>query len=97
MRVSFTGLFRYADGTDLLLMLVGTVAALSKGLSQPLMAFIFGDVIDAFGGATTDNVLQRVKKVSLDHEHLSLSVNFQNSSACSRHTHISFILVTGPA
>jgi hypothetical protein len=45
-------------------MLVGTVAALANGMSQPLMTVVFGDVIDAFGGATTANVLHRVNKVS---------------------------------
>jgi ATP-binding cassette subfamily B (MDR/TAP) protein 1 len=63
-RVSFTGMFRYADGTDLLLMLVGTLAALGNGVSQPLMTVIFGDLIDAFGAATNNNVLDRVNKVS---------------------------------
>jgi ATP-binding cassette, subfamily B (MDR/TAP), member 1 len=63
-RVSFTGMFRYADRTDLLLMLVGTLAALANGVSQPLMTVIFGDMIDAFGGATSGNVLHRVNKVS---------------------------------
>uniref|UniRef100_A0A453FA98 ABC transporter B family member 4 n=1 Tax=Aegilops tauschii subsp. strangulata TaxID=200361 RepID=A0A453FA98_AEGTS len=61
-RVSFTGMFRYADRTDQLLMLVGTLAALANGVSQPLMTVIFGDMIDAFGGATSDNVLHRVNK-----------------------------------
>ncbi|VAH24306.1 unnamed protein product [Triticum turgidum subsp. durum] len=44
-KVSFTGLFRHADGKDL-----------------PLMTVIFGDVVDAFGGATDANVLHRVNK-----------------------------------
>uniref|UniRef100_A0ACD5VHV0 Uncharacterized protein n=1 Tax=Avena sativa TaxID=4498 RepID=A0ACD5VHV0_AVESA len=55
-------MFRYADGTDLLLMLVGTVAALGSGVTQPLMTIIFGDVIEAYGSATMDNVLHRVNK-----------------------------------
>jgi ATP-binding cassette, subfamily B (MDR/TAP), member 1 len=63
-KVSFTGLFRYADGTDMLLMLVGTVAAMANGVTQPLMTVIFGQVINAFGGATSDDVLSRVNKVS---------------------------------
>lgn len=64
-KVSFTGLFRYADGTDLLLMAVGTVAALTNGVSQPLMTVIFGQVINAFGEATNGDVLHRVNQVSL--------------------------------
>ncbi|KQK09335.1 ABC transporter B family member 4 isoform X2 [Brachypodium distachyon] len=71
-KVSFAGLFRYADGTDLLLMLVGTVAALANGVSQPLMTVIFGDVIDAFGGATTANVLSRVNKAVLSFVYLGI-------------------------
>uniref|UniRef100_A0ACD5VKI2 Uncharacterized protein n=1 Tax=Avena sativa TaxID=4498 RepID=A0ACD5VKI2_AVESA len=69
-RVSFTGMFRYADRTDLLLMLVGTVAAVGNGVSQPLMTVIFGDLIDAFGGATTGNVLHRVNKAVLSFVYL---------------------------
>ena len=69
-RVSFTGLFRYADGTDILLMLLGTVGALANGVTQPVMTVIFGQVINAFGGSVaTGDVLHRVNKVSLP-EHL---------------------------
>jgi ATP-binding cassette subfamily B (MDR/TAP) protein 1 len=65
-RVSFTGLFRYADGTDVMLMLLGTVGALANGVTQPIMTLIFGQVIDAFGGSVAmGDVLQRVNKVSL--------------------------------
>ncbi|CAM0948572.1 unnamed protein product [Alopecurus aequalis] len=71
-RVSFTGLFRYADRTDLLLMLVGTVAALANGVSQPLVTVIFGDIIDDFGGATTDNVLHHVNKAVLSFVYLGI-------------------------
>jgi ATP-binding cassette subfamily B (MDR/TAP) protein 1 len=64
-KVSFTGLFRYADGTDVLLMILGTVGALANGVTQPIMTLIFGQVIDAFGGAVgLDDVLRRVNKVS---------------------------------
>jgi hypothetical protein len=68
-KVSFTGLFRYADSTDVLLMLVGTVAAMANGVSQPLMTVIFGQVINAFGEATNNNVLSRVNEVGLQMLH----------------------------
>ena len=69
-RVPFTALFRYADGTDVLLMLLGTVGALANGVTQPIMTVIFGQVINAFGGSVdTGDVLQRVNKVSLP-EHI---------------------------
>ncbi|KQK09336.1 ABC transporter B family member 4 [Brachypodium distachyon] len=70
-KVPFTGLFRYADGTDLLLMLMGTLGALANGVSQPVMIIIFGDLVDAFGGATTANdVLNRVNKSVLSFVYL---------------------------
>ena len=69
-RVPFTALFRYADGTDVLLMLLGTAGALANGVTQPIMTVIFGQVINAFGGSVdTGDVLQRVNKVSLP-EHI---------------------------
>ncbi|KAL6840495.1 hypothetical protein ACP4OV_030305 [Aristida adscensionis] len=64
-KVPFAELFRYADGKDVLLMLVGTAAALANGTAQPLMTVIFGQLINAFGGATADTVLARVNKAVL--------------------------------
>uniref|UniRef100_A0A0E0FRQ0 MDR-like ABC transporter n=1 Tax=Oryza nivara TaxID=4536 RepID=A0A0E0FRQ0_ORYNI len=72
-KVSFTGLFRYADGTDLLLMAVGTVAALANGVSQPLMTVIFGQVINAFGEATNGDVLHRVNQAVLNFVYLGIA------------------------
>ncbi|KAF8696114.1 hypothetical protein HU200_037004 [Digitaria exilis] len=73
-KVSFTGLFRYADGTDVLLMLLGTVGALANGVSQPIMTIIFGQVIDAFGGAVAmDDVLHRVNKAVLNFVYLGIA------------------------
>ncbi|XBI51011.1 hypothetical protein VPH35_033596 [Triticum aestivum] len=66
------GLFRHADGKDQLLMLVGTVAALANGMTTPLMTVFFGDVLDAFGGATDANVLQRVNKAVLNFVYLGI-------------------------
>ncbi|KAF7012919.1 hypothetical protein CFC21_027064 [Triticum aestivum] len=71
-KVSFMGLFRHADGKDQLLMLVGTVAALANGMTTPLMTVFFGDVLDAFGGATDANVLQRVNKAVLNFVYLGI-------------------------
>ncbi|GJM93457.1 hypothetical protein PR202_ga10015 [Eleusine coracana subsp. coracana] len=71
-KVSFTGLFRYADGTDVLLMVIGTVAALANGVSQPLMTLIFGQMINAFGEATSDNVLRRVNDAVLNFVYLGI-------------------------
>lgn len=56
-------LFKNADVTDVVLMLVGTVAAVASGMSQVVMAIIFGRMVDAFGGATPSTILPRVNKV----------------------------------
>jgi ATP-binding cassette subfamily B (MDR/TAP) protein 1 len=73
--VRFVWLFRYADGKDVLLMLVGTVAALGNGFALPLTTIIFGQLIDAYGGATTETILDRVIKVA----HIRL---------CRQHIHL---------
>nr|CAB3473241.1 unnamed protein product [Digitaria exilis] len=63
-RVPLYRLFVFADRTDAALMAVGALAAVANGMAQPLMTFIFGDVIDAFGSAVSSNdVLHRVVKV----------------------------------
>ncbi|RLN22263.1 ABC transporter B family member 4-like [Panicum miliaceum] len=73
-RVSFTGLFRYADGTDVLLMLLGTLGALANGVTQPIMTVIFGQVTDAFGGSVAvGDVLHRVNKAVLNFVYLGIA------------------------
>ncbi|KAJ1284937.1 hypothetical protein BS78_03G243600 [Paspalum vaginatum] len=73
-KVSFTGLFRYADGTDVLLMLLGTVGSLANGVTQPIMTVIFGQVINAFGDAADlSDVLPRVNKAVLNFVYLGIA------------------------
>lgn len=62
-KVPFHGLFMYADSTDVVLMLAGMVGALANGMSMVVMSVIFGQMVNAFGGATQDNVVHRVSKV----------------------------------
>lgn len=63
-RVPLHRLFAFADRVDAALMAVGALMAVANGMAQPLMTFIFGDVIDAFGSAGSSNdVLHRVVKV----------------------------------
>lgn len=64
-KVPLYKLFAFADGFDVAMMVVGAVAAMANGMSQPMMTFIFGDVIDAFGGGTETNVLHRVTKACI--------------------------------
>ncbi|KAL7696249.1 p-glycoprotein (MDR1) [Lotmaria passim] len=44
--VSFLGIFRYADRTDKILMIVGTVCAVVCGGGLPAFAFVFGRIMD---------------------------------------------------
>uniref|UniRef100_A0A453FYL4 ABC transmembrane type-1 domain-containing protein n=1 Tax=Aegilops tauschii subsp. strangulata TaxID=200361 RepID=A0A453FYL4_AEGTS len=63
-RVPLYRMFAFADRTDSALMAVGAATAVANGMAQPLMTFIFGDVIDAFGSAASSrDVLHRVTKV----------------------------------
>jgi ATP-binding cassette subfamily B (MDR/TAP) protein 1 len=63
-KVSLLGMFRYADRLDILLMAVGTVAAVANGVAEPLVSLLFGKVIDSFGDSTVQNILRSVSKVS---------------------------------
>lgn len=77
-RVPLYRLFAFADRTDALLMGVGAIAAVANGMAQPVMTFIFGQVIDAFGSsASHDDMLHRVVKVPpFIHTVASSSINF---------------------
>ncbi|PWZ37192.1 ABC transporter B family member 9 [Zea mays] len=71
-RVALHRLFVFADRTDAALMAVGAVAAVANGMVQPIMAFIFGDVIDAFGSGATDGVVRRVVQVIMNFVYLAV-------------------------
>lgn len=63
-KVSFFKLFSFADRLDVVLMVVGTIAAVGNGMSQPLMTLIFGQLINSFGLANHSNVIDKVSEVS---------------------------------
>ena len=64
-KVAFHKLFSFADGTDVVLMIVGTIGAIGNGLALPLMTVFFGEMIDSFGSnqANTD-IVDVVSKVN---------------------------------
>lgn len=62
-KVPFYKLFSFADALDVVLMSVGTVAAIGSGLSLPLMTLIFGQMINSFGDSNRANVVHDVTKV----------------------------------
>ncbi|KAJ8626939.1 hypothetical protein MRB53_020246 [Persea americana] len=71
-KVPFYKLFSFADGLDILLMSVGTVAAIVSGLSLPLMTLIFGQIINSFGDANSSDVVHVISKVVIKFVYLAV-------------------------
>lgn len=76
MNVPYLGVFRYTHRADVVLMAVGTVAAMANGMAEPLMTVVFSAVIDCFGGGDSSTVLHRITKVWF----LSRALKKQNRS-----------------
>ncbi|KAL5226635.1 hypothetical protein ABZP36_014900 [Zizania latifolia] len=73
-RVPFHKLFSFADKTDAALMLLGTLGAVANGAALPFMTVLFGNLIDAFGGALSiHDVVNRVSMVSLEFIYLAVA------------------------
>ncbi|XP_029444910.1 ATP-binding cassette sub-family B member 5-like isoform X2 [Rhinatrema bivittatum] len=55
--VSSIQIFRYADGLDIFLMIVGTLGSLGNGACLPLMTLVFGDMSDSLvcGSSSSTN------------------------------------------
>jgi len=62
-KVPFYKLFTFADSLDRTLMFIGLICAMANGMAQPLMTFIFGKMINAFGSADPSLVVNQVSKV----------------------------------
>ncbi|KAL6884597.1 hypothetical protein ACP4OV_010533 [Aristida adscensionis] len=79
-RVPLRRLFVFADRADVALMSVGAVAAVANGMAQPVMTFIFGDVIDAFGSsASPHQLLHRVTKVIMNFVYLAIGAGLAST------------------
>nr|GEU41833.1 ABC transporter B family member 21-like [Tanacetum cinerariifolium] len=71
--VPFYKLFAFADSTDYILMITGTIGAIGNGICMPIMAVIFGKLIDSFGeNQNNKDVLHAVSKVSLKFVYLAI-------------------------
>ncbi|KAJ8553072.1 hypothetical protein K7X08_020465 [Anisodus acutangulus] len=71
--VPFYKLFSFADSTDIVLMIIGTIAAIGNGLSLPIMTILFGELTDSFGqNQNNKDILRIVSKVSLKFVYLAL-------------------------
>ncbi|CAJ1977943.1 unnamed protein product, partial [Sphenostylis stenocarpa] len=71
--VPFHKLFAFADSTDTLLMIVGSIGSIGNGVALPLMTLLLGQVIDKFHtGDQNSNLLEQVSKVCLKFVYLAL-------------------------
>ncbi|WCJ27336.1 ABC transporter B family member 9 [Euphorbia peplus] len=71
-KVSHYKLFSFADKLDVVLMIVGTVSAIGNGLSQPLMALIFGQLVNSFASTDPANVVPLISKIALKLVYLAI-------------------------
>ncbi|CAL4950332.1 unnamed protein product [Urochloa decumbens] len=89
-RVPFHKLFAFADSTDVALMLLGALGAVANGAAMPFMTVLFGNLIDAFGGAMSiHEVVDRVSNVSLQFIYLAIS------SAVASFVQVTCWMITG--
>ncbi|KQK04013.1 ABC transporter B family member 21 [Brachypodium distachyon] len=89
-RVPFHRLFAFADRTDVALMLLGALGAVANGAAMPFMTVLFGNLIDAFGGALSiHQVVNRVSMVSLDFIYLAFA------SALASFVQVTCWMITG--
>jgi ATP-binding cassette subfamily B (MDR/TAP) protein 1 len=64
--VPFHKLFAFADSTDILLMIFGTIGAIGNGMCMPLLTVFYGDMVNSFGQNQNNNaVVDVVSKVRL--------------------------------
>lgn len=65
--VAKDSIFRYADGVDMLLMLLGTLGSIGDGLQTPLTMFILSDVINDYGvkdNSLTNDIVDKVSTLN---------------------------------
>ncbi|XP_050237873.1 ABC transporter B family member 4-like [Mercurialis annua] len=71
-KVAFYKLFTFADSKDILLMIIGTVAAFGNGVTMPFMSVLMGQTIDSFGSNQNDKgIVPIISKISLEFVYLA--------------------------
>ncbi|KAG7391669.1 Antigen peptide transporter 2 [Phytophthora boehmeriae] len=66
--VSLRDLLSFADDTDRLLMLAGTIGAIAAGMAQPLQIVLIGDVLNGMNPSDdTDSIIGKVNDVVLNY------------------------------
>ncbi|XP_052302906.1 ABC transporter B family member 11 isoform X7 [Populus trichocarpa] len=88
--VPFLKLFSFADSTDILLMILGTIGAVGNGASFPIMSILFGDLVNSFGqNQNNKDVVDSVTKVALNFVYLGIG------SAVAAFLQVACWMVTG--
>ncbi|PIA37906.1 hypothetical protein AQUCO_02900039v1 [Aquilegia coerulea] len=83
-------LFSFPDAFDIILMIIGAIAALGNGMCVPLMAFFVGQLVDSFGkNAQSSNLVDEVSKVCLNYVYLGVG------SAAAAFLQLACWMVTG--
>lgn len=67
-KVAFYKLFTFADRYDIVLMVVGTIAAMANGLTLPIMTVLIGQIINVFGFSDHAHVIKEVSKVRISND-----------------------------
>ncbi|KAJ0976482.1 hypothetical protein J5N97_018447 [Dioscorea zingiberensis] len=71
--VPFRKLFSFADSTDVILMIVGTIGSVANGAAMPLLTVLIGDVVNALSGTVgTRDIVHEVSKVALEFVYLGI-------------------------
>ncbi|XP_077217872.1 ABC transporter B family member 11-like [Tasmannia lanceolata] len=71
--IPFYKLFSLADSTDVVLMIIGSVAAIANGAAMPLMSLLLGQVVNSFGKPENlHDMVNEVSKVSLRFVYLAV-------------------------
>ncbi|KAI4295364.1 hypothetical protein L6164_035417 [Bauhinia variegata] len=71
-KVPFLKLFSFADRLDVTLMIIGTLAAVANGMTQPMMTLIFGKLINVFATTDQSHIVEEASKVALDFVFLAI-------------------------
>lgn len=65
-------LLEYADILDIFLMTVGSICAMANGVSQPIMALLFGNVVDTFSTTDHSHMVHEVSQVCVKLSYLAI-------------------------
>ncbi|PHU01603.1 ABC transporter B family member 12 [Capsicum chinense] len=88
--VPYHKLLSFADPIDHALMVIGVITAVGSGVCVPLMAVLFGELVDSFGMTVdSEKIVGKVSKVALKFIYLALGSGF------ATFTHVACWTVTG--